>query len=80
MASKEEQIGFHRGSIAVLLREQQELMKMVNVIPQVVQIHIQALKELGIDIEAEARKAQEEYRKKQATQKTSKDALSDRLS
>ncbi len=79
MASKEEQVGFHRGSIAVLLREQQELMKMVNVIPQVVQIHIQALKELGVDYIAEIEKLQEEYRKKQATQKTSKDALADRL-
>lgn len=79
MASKEEQIGFHRGSISVLLREQQELMKMVNVIPQVVQIHVLALKDLGIDYIAEMKKLQEEYQQQQAAKKTSKDALSDRL-
>jgi len=80
MASKEEQIGFHRGSIDVLAKEQQELMKMVNLTTQIVQIHIHALKELGVDYIAEMKKVHEERQKTQATQKTSKDALSDRLS
>ncbi|MBW3020961.1 hypothetical protein KY334_06710 [Candidatus Woesearchaeota archaeon] len=55
--SKDEQIGFHKGALSTLAKERQELGKMLNVVEQIMQMHIGALKELGIDLEAAASKA-----------------------
>lgn len=80
--SKEEQIAFHRGSLNALGGEQAELIKLVNMVQQIAQAHIKALKELGVDVEAEAKKATEEYKKQQeakAKQPAAGDALADRL-
>lgn len=51
--SKEEQIGFHKGSLSVLSKEREEMVKIVNVVEQLMKMHISALKELGIDLEAQ---------------------------
>jgi hypothetical protein len=48
--SKEEKIGFHKGSISTLAKEQQELMRIVNITEQLMQMHVEELKKLGIDI------------------------------
>lgn len=80
--SKDWQIGFHRGSVDVLAKEQQELVKMVNITQQLLQMHITALKELGIDLEAEMKRAQEAMQKKQDSKGTTTpnaDDLADRL-
>jgi glutamine synthetase len=61
--SKEEQIGFHKGSLATLAKEREEMYKIVQVVEQLMQMHIKALKELGVDLEAQAKevsKKQEE--------------------
>jgi len=58
--SKEELIGFHKGSLNTLGNERNELAKMVGVVDQLIQVHVKALKELGVDLEAEAKKVQEE--------------------
>lgn len=50
-ASKDEIIGFHKGSINTLIKEREELIKLVKVTEQLLQMHAQALKELGIDLE-----------------------------
>jgi len=55
--SKEEQIGIHKGALSVLAVEQQEFYKLLQVVQQQIEAHIKALKELGIDLEAEAKKA-----------------------
>lgn len=47
----QEQIGFHKGSISTLIKERDELVKMVKVVEQIMQAHINALKELGISLE-----------------------------
>jgi len=57
MASQDEQIGFHKGSLAVLAKEQEAFVQMLSVIQQLMQAHLKALKELGIDLEAEMKKA-----------------------
>ena len=75
--TKEEQIGIHKGSISVLVQEQQEMLKLANLTQQLIQYHVEELKKLGIDFIADMKKAQEEYQKKQQTKP--KDALSDRL-
>ncbi len=63
MATKDEQIGFHKGSLAVLAKEQEAFVQMLQVIQQLMQAHIKALKELGVDLEAEMKKAQEAAKK-----------------
>jgi len=52
--SKDEQIGFHKGSLATLAKEREEMQKIVNIVEQLMQAHIKALKDLGVDLEAQA--------------------------
>ena len=66
---KEEIIGFHKGAISVLAMEQQEYSKILQVVQQQIQGHVNALKELGLDLEAESKKIQEK----------NKDDLNERL-
>lgn len=65
--SKDEQIGFHKGALTTLAKERMELIKMVQITEQLMQAHTKALKDLGIDIEAEAKKAMEQMKKQQKT-------------
>ncbi len=53
---KTEQIGFHKGALSTLAKERQELQRILSIVEQLMQMHIQALKELGVDLEAEASK------------------------
>ncbi|MBR9692804.1 hypothetical protein GOV07_02620 [Candidatus Woesearchaeota archaeon] len=55
-ASKDEQIGFHKGSISVLAKEREELGRILSIVEQLMQMHVNALKELGVDLEKEAEK------------------------
>ena len=57
--SKDEQVGFHKGSLTTLAKERQELMRMLGIVEQLMQVHLKALKDFGIDLEAEAKKAQQ---------------------
>jgi len=57
--NKEEQIGVHKGALSVLVMEQQEFMKLLQIVQQQIDGHVKALKELGVDLQAEAKKAQE---------------------
>jgi hypothetical protein len=50
--SKDEQIGFHKGSITVLAKEREELLKIVAITEQLMQMHSNALTELGVKLEA----------------------------
>lgn len=64
--SKEEQIAFHRGALNTLAGEQQELMKLLQGAQNVAQAHVKALKDLGVDVEAEAKAAIEKLKKEQS--------------
>jgi len=64
--NKDEQIGFHKGSIATLAKEREELLKMVNIVEQIMQAHNESLKSLGVDLEAQARKFQEKLKKEKS--------------
>jgi|TARA_B100001971_G_C18202072_1_gene545243 biotin operon repressor len=55
--SNEEQIGFHKGSLSTLAKEREELARILQIVEQLMQMHIQGLKELGVDLEAAAKKA-----------------------
>lgn len=54
--TKEEKIGFHKGSINTLLAERNELLKIVQVTEQLVQAHAKELEKLGIKLGEEEKK------------------------
>jgi len=56
-ASDEEQIGFHKGALATLAKEREEMMKILQIVEQLMQMHIKGLKDLGVDLEAAAKEA-----------------------
>ena len=55
---KAEQIGFHKGSLTTLAKEREEFLKVLAIVEQLMQMHIKALKDLGVDLEAEAKKTE----------------------
>lgn len=52
--SNEEQIGFHKGALSTLAKEREEMAKILNIVEQLMQMHVKALKELGIDLQAQS--------------------------
>jgi len=54
-SSDTEKIGFHKGSLATLSKEREELVRILQIVEQLMQMHIKELKELGVDLAAEAR-------------------------
>ncbi len=56
--ANEEQVGFHKGALTTLAKERQELVRLLQIVEQLMQAHLKALKDMGIDLEAEAKKAQ----------------------
>ena len=55
-ASKDEQIGFHKGALSTLVKEREEMIKILRIVEQLMQMHISALNELGVNLEQEAKK------------------------
>ena len=62
--NKDEQIGFHKGALTTLAKEREEMMRILSIVEQLMQMHIKGLKELGVDLEAEAKKAAKSIKKK----------------
>lgn len=54
--SKDEEIGFHKGAITTLVKEREEILKILQIIEQLMKMHIDSLKKLGVDLEAESKK------------------------
>ena len=42
--SKDEQVGFHKGALATLAKEREEMMKILQIVEQLMQMHLKALK------------------------------------
>lgn len=57
--TNEEQIGFHKGALTTLAKERQEMMRILQIVEQLMQAHLKALKDMGVDLEAEAKKVTE---------------------
>ena len=55
--SQEEKIGFHKGSLATLTKEREEMMRILQIVEQLMQMHIKELKDLGVDLVAQAKEA-----------------------
>ena len=56
--SKDEQIGFHKGALSTLAKERQEILKLVNIVEQLMQMHVKSLQELGVDLQKMAQNSQ----------------------
>jgi len=48
--SREEEIGFHKGALNVLVAERNELIKMLGNVEAIAGAHVKRLKELGVDV------------------------------
>ena len=53
-ASRDEQVGYHKGSITTLSKERQELARILSIVDQLLAMHLAELKKLGVDIPTEA--------------------------
>lgn len=74
--SKSEQIGFHKGSLATLVKEREEMIKIIQIVEQLIQAHLKGLKDLGVDLEAEAKKAAEIMKRAQEPKSPGEDIAS----
>jgi thiaminase len=66
-ASNDEQVGFHKGALATLAKEREEMQKILSIVEQLMQMHIKALKELGVDLEKAAKEAIEKAKETKKT-------------
>jgi len=57
-SSKDEQIGFHKGALSTLMKEREEMAKILSIVEQLMQMHVKSLKELGVDLVAQAQNQQ----------------------
>ena len=55
--SNDEQVGFHKGALSTLAKEREEMQKILAIVEQLMQMHIKALKDLGVDLEKAAKEA-----------------------
>ena len=69
-ASKDEQIGFHKGALSTLAKEREEMLKILSIVEQLMQMHVAALKELGVDLEKIAKQAQSSQGAAKTTKKS----------
>ncbi len=51
--SQDETIGYHKGCLSTLSKERAELARILSIVEQLIQMHSQELKKLGINLEAE---------------------------
>ena len=54
---KDEQVGFHKGSLTVLAKERQEMQRILGIVEQLMQMHLSELKRMGVDLSKEAAEA-----------------------
>lgn len=54
---EQEKIGFHKGALATLTKEREEFIRLLQIVEQLMQLHIKELKALGIDLAAQAKQA-----------------------
>lgn len=56
-ASKDERVGFHKGALATLTKEREEMLRILQIVEQLMQMHIKELKDLGVDLAAQVKEA-----------------------
>lgn len=73
-SSKDEQIGFHKGALSTLVKEREEFARILQIVEQLMQMHVKALQELGVDLTQEAQ-AQSKTKAKKPTKRPIEDLL-----
>jgi|TARA_B100001964_G_C14173342_1_gene572596 hypothetical protein len=73
--SSEEQIGFHKGALTTLAKEREEMMRILQIVEQLMQMHIKSLKDLGVDLEKAAKNIKGSPAKKEASNRPIEDIL-----
>ena len=48
--SKDEQIGFHKGALDSLIKERQELYRLITIVDQLIKMHFDGLEKLGVKL------------------------------
>ena len=56
-AEDAEKVGFHKGSLATLSKEREELLRILQIVEQLMQMHLKELKEMGVDLAAQAKES-----------------------
>lgn len=51
----EETIGYHKGALSTLAKEREELQRILRVVEQLMHMHVNQLKELGVDLQQQAK-------------------------
>ncbi|MBN2458626.1 hypothetical protein JXB31_05860 [Candidatus Woesearchaeota archaeon] len=74
-SSRDEQVGFHKGALSTLAKEREEMAKIVSIVEQLMQMHVKALKDLGVDLVAQAQQSRQD----QGTQQKNPMAPSEQL-
>jgi len=74
--SKDEQVGFHKGALATLAKEREEMQKILSIVEQLMQMHIKSLKDVGVDLVAQAQQIQKEKKPAKTKAKPIEDILS----
>jgi hypothetical protein len=78
-SSEEEQIGFHKGALSTLAKEREEMLRILQIVEQLMQLHIKSLKDLGVDLEAVAKEATKGTSKGKKTEKKKTKPIEDLL-
>jgi len=73
--SDEEQIGFHKGALSTLSKEREELGRILGIVEQLMQMHVAALKQLGVDLEQVAKEASKTAAKTKKSKKPIEEIL-----
>ncbi len=73
--NKDEQIGFHKGSLDTLAKERTELARILTIVEQLIQFHAASLKELGVDVEAMVKEAEKQVQETKEKKKPIEDIL-----
>ncbi len=74
-SSNEEQIGFHKGALTTLAKEREEMLRILQIVEQLMQMHIKSLKELGVDLAQAAKDMKGDAGKKQGKKKPIEDII-----
>lgn len=74
-AGKDEQIGFHKGSLTTLAKEREEMIRILQIVEQLMQMHIKGLKDLGVDLEKQAKVMKSSPEKKEVKNRPIEDIL-----
>jgi len=62
--AKDEEIGFHKGALSTLLKERQELVRMVGIVDALLKAHSDALQKLGVSLTPKPEEKKEAKKKK----------------